>query len=293
MKANEQDLLFITTSLDTKWLRYQQAAIEKYFPTSKRIVIPGTKNWPYAWFEWITLIKQHSNYKYFIHIDEDCFIVNPAGIYEMIEKMEKERAVVCGVPDGGNEWRRNNPIAINSFLMVGKIEEINKVDFELDTLELKWEDEKKEWVNNKSAYLQNKSNTPDTYRTTTAFSFNNFEPYYYFFSRLQQQEYAFSYIYPAFDKKLKSTNPRIHAASEDIAIHMWLTRKWNSDILVFGAPNYWRYMQLEHLLAKNDIISISRQAVFSNYSMHLYRGSKCYLKNLVRRLSNKKVFKEI
>jgi len=70
----DQDIVFVTTTLNSKWLTYQRALISKFFPESQHIVIDGSSNWPYAWFYWMKDIKS-TEAKWFVHIDEDCLEV--------------------------------------------------------------------------------------------------------------------------------------------------------------------------------------------------------------------------
>lgn len=58
----------------------------------------------------------------------------------------------------------------------------------------------------------------------------------------------FDYLYPYFDDRFKSTNPRLTKNSEDIGIHIWYTRCWNSTMDVFGMPNNLRYDEIEKFL---------------------------------------------
>jgi hypothetical protein len=67
---------------------------------------------------------------------------------------------------------------------------------------------------------------------------------------MKELNLKFDYLYPHFDKTLKSTNPRINETSPDIGIHMWYTRQWNSDMDVHGLPNIERYNKVEEFLKK-------------------------------------------
>lgn len=66
----DSEILFVTTTLYSKWLDYQQDIVKNFFPNSERIVVDGRKNWPKSWFYWIDEVKK-SDKKYYIHIDED------------------------------------------------------------------------------------------------------------------------------------------------------------------------------------------------------------------------------
>ena len=74
------------------------------------------------------------------------------------------------------------------------------------------------------------------------------EPYYAFMWSMKEAGARFGYLYPHFDDRFKSTNPRISENSKDIGIHMWYTRNWNSDMDVWGLPNNKRYELIEEHL---------------------------------------------
>jgi hypothetical protein len=72
---------------------------------------------------------------------------------------------------------------------------------------------------------------------------------------LREEGKKFYYLYPQFDERFKSTNPRIDSNSGDIAIHMWYARTWESPMDVHGMPNVERYRRLEEYLLKNKSVS--------------------------------------
>jgi hypothetical protein len=71
--VKDEDIIFITPAIHTKWLGYQKKIIKDLFPGSKHLIIDGRSNWPYAWFYWMKEIKDIP-VKWFVHIDEDFFI---------------------------------------------------------------------------------------------------------------------------------------------------------------------------------------------------------------------------
>jgi hypothetical protein len=80
------------------------------------------------------------------------------------------------------------------------------------------------------------------------------EPYYALLWKLKEAGKKFYYLYPHFDERFKSTNPRIDSGSKDIAIHMWYTRFWESPMDVHGMPNHERYRKVEQYLnSKNGL----------------------------------------
>ena len=81
----DQDILFVTTTLYTKWLSYQKELVKKHFPESEHIVIDGRNNWPYTWFHWLNHIKNTTS-KWFVHLDEDCFLNSREELLDLIQK---------------------------------------------------------------------------------------------------------------------------------------------------------------------------------------------------------------
>lgn len=64
----------------------------------------------------------------------------------------------------------------------------------------------------------------------------------------------FDYLYPFFDDRFKSTNPRLEKDSDDIGIHMWYTRNCDSNMDVWGLPNVERYNLVEKYI--NELYEI-------------------------------------
>ena len=110
----DQDIIFVTTTLYTKWLNYQKQLVKKHFPESEHIVVDGRNNWPYAWFHWLNPLKNTSA-KWFVHLDEDCFLNSREELLKLIQKMEDEDLTLSAVSDGYHHYRGANPVAINSF----------------------------------------------------------------------------------------------------------------------------------------------------------------------------------
>jgi hypothetical protein len=52
------NFVFVTTTLYTKWLRYQSDIINRLFPGVEHIIIDGRNNWPNSWFNWIDIVKK-------------------------------------------------------------------------------------------------------------------------------------------------------------------------------------------------------------------------------------------
>lgn len=248
----DKDIVFVTTTLHTKWLGYQQQLLEKHFPNSDRVVVDGTnflRQWPNAWFWWIENIKGRKE-KWYIHVDEDFFLENSEEVYSLLEKMESEGYDLAGTSDGFSHFRGNNPVALNSFFMVGKVKDLDL--FNVDLEQLRFMMDGNEWKNNLGIQYEQKYSEDFKYPHNKASEqgWNSFdgEPYYLFFWLLKQNNKKFYYLYPFFDPRFKSTNPRILENSPDIGIHLWYTRLWNSPMDVHGMPNVERYLLLENYI---------------------------------------------
>ena len=96
---NEREICFVTTTLYSKWLEYQNNIIKDMFPNSKCILIDGRDNWPLSWFYWIEEVKK-SECKYFIHIDEDFFITDKDELIKVMKKIDDNDIDIIGCPDG-------------------------------------------------------------------------------------------------------------------------------------------------------------------------------------------------
>ena len=256
----DQDIIFVTTTLYTECLDLQQTIIKRLFPGSECVVIDGSdlKNWPNSFYYWMENVKK-SNAKYFIHIDEDCFIIDKAEILRTLTLLE-ERYDIIGCPDGYHPPRSFNPIVINPFLMFGKTSIIKDMDIDMINLSYKLN------INNIYKYIW--SNSVDlkfkhSYKDTFfyphpiigGFTFEDGkEPYYGFFWYLKDKYYRFGYLYPHFDKTLKSTNPMIDHNSKEMAIHMWESRNMNSDKEFYGLTAKQRFDNIKNFLKEKGIV---------------------------------------
>lgn len=258
--VKDKDIVFVTTTLYTKWLYYQKRIIKDLFPESQHIIVDGRGNWPNSWFYWIDEVK-NCDQKYFVHIDEDFFITSKEEFMKVFDKMESEDLDLVGCSDGYHHFRGANPVAINTFLMYGKVEHVKNINTDLKSLkyEIKSFDGLYHWVN--SADIKMKDSYKDDFnyehRMLGSGNFNcEQEPYYSFLWSMKDLGCKFGYLYPHFDSNYKSTNPRLNETSEDIGIHMWYTRQWNQEFDVWGLPNRVRYENVEKMILGNKKINI-------------------------------------
>lgn len=244
------NIVFVTTTLYSKWLDYQQKIIKNLFPDSDIIIIDGRGNWPNSWFYWIDEVKK-SDKKYYIHIDEDFFITSKNELLKAIQKMEDDNIDLLGCPDGYHHYRGANPVAINTFLMIGRVDDIKRLNTDLKSANYQlgtYDGVSFSWFNNLGIKFKDDYkidfNYPFEYQGGSNFQ-NDHEPYYAFLWSMKELGCKFDYLYPFFDERFKSTNPRLDPNSPDIGIHMWYTRQWNLTMDVWGMPNIERYEKVE------------------------------------------------
>lgn len=245
----ESDIVFVTTSISTKWIGYQQKILKENFPESSFVVVNGIGNWPKSWFYWIDRIK-NLDQKWYIHIDEDCFIENRSEVIRLIEKMEAEDIGISAISEAYCHFRGNNPVAFNSFFLVGRVKDLKDIDLDLNRITFTYVGNK--WINSLGIQFKEEYKEGFEYIHEKAWPHENYdnesEPYYLFCWLMKEKKIKFYYLYPHFDERFKSTNPRIEKGSPDIAIHMWYTRMWDSQMDVHGLPNLERYSRLEKYL---------------------------------------------
>lgn len=253
--VKDEDIVFVTTSLYTKWLGYQRDRIKHYFPGSEHVIVDGRNNWPKSWFYWIGETSGRKE-KWYIHIDEDFFIESRDEIMDLIQKMELENYDLSGISEAYCHYRGNNPVSINSFFMVGKVEDLKL--FTIDPEQIEFSYSESGWKNNMG--LHYKEEYLDSYEYPHEKSIDKSwhqveaEPYYLFMWLMKEKGKKFYYLYPEFDQRFMSTNPRIYRDSKDIGIHMWYTRNWESNMDVHGMRNIERYLLVENYLNTRDTI---------------------------------------
>jgi hypothetical protein len=257
MKIEDKDIVFVTTTLMTKWMPIQHALIKNFFPESQIMVFSGLERWPYSWFYWIEPVKK-SGAKYFVHLDEDFFIENPEELRRLIQKMEDEDLSVSGTSDAYNQHRGFNPIVFNTFFMVGKVSDlIECFTIDPETLNIRWEDDG--WKNNSGMLYKEEYGSDFVYpyekMGNDEFYHLDREPWYIFFWLLKEKNKKFHYLYPRFNERFKSTDPAVDADSESIGIHMWYSRQWHLEMPVFETTQIKRYTDVgNYLLEKYSFL---------------------------------------
>lgn len=201
------DMVFLVPSKRYPYLQLQQDVIHKLFPESLSIVVDSNTRWPMKWYDWIKLACE-SGKKYYIHIDEDCFlldrqqIVNTAqllGVYDLI-----------GTPDGEVHCRYDiNNVAINSFFMMGRVDSL--LDINVSKIhQLRFDPE----VHPARANVIHRGSKP------------NHEPYYGFFWHLLNNNKRFKYLDVKPGKIPITSYVRLDNSSPDMCMHLWFSRDW-------------------------------------------------------------------
>ena len=139
--------------------------------------------------------------------------------------------------------------------MVGNVDHFRELNFDLSITKFSFDG--LGWQNNRGIYYDQVKHRIDfEYPHEIMENGENCsveqEPYYMILWLLKERGRKFNYLYPHFDDRFKSTNPRIDKNSGDIAIHMWYARQWESPMDVHGVPNCERYKNIENYLNKAD-----------------------------------------
>jgi hypothetical protein len=108
--------------------------------------------------------------------------------------MELENIDLLGCSDGYHHFRQHNPVAINTFFMIGKVEHLKDLDFK--DIKFKWNDDS--YINNMNLHYKEDYLKDFNYKheKLSDFKFDNFEPYYAFLWKMKDMGLKFDYLYP-------------------------------------------------------------------------------------------------
>jgi len=234
--SKNRTLVFITTSLGTKWESYSQALIARGYPNQTRIIVDGTQKWSALMFL-DRALEQDSDYT--IHIDEDCFLYEPKQLDNLICYLEANDDVVfAGIPDGGHYYRVHNPCACNLFFVVFKTEAVRRIlASNPDWKSLQFKDSYRVRAGLENVVLDR-----------SRIAYDDYEPYYPFFWSILESGKRINYLDNRLDSDLFSTDVYFNGAKRPMARHMWYLRSWEmKDCGPYDKlPNLERYRRLEN-----------------------------------------------
>ncbi len=255
MNIQDKDIVFVTPTVGSIWLFYQQFLLNKFFPNSPKILVNGNRRWDFnlgkncVWYDFINkAILDAPQCKYFVHIDEDCFLINKEGILDSIHRLENSTDSLAGPID--NMWpiRGGNPYALNSFFMIGKTNDLKSV----------WE---KFDINLRFKHLNIDLPEIPEHKIED-------EPYYNFFWNYLQQKKTIQAIKAGFDKETNSTT--LLASNDSIfAHHMWYTRHWYKNDIFVSLTHRQRYLLMRKKLNKTFNITVFKLLSSMDYKQYI------------------------
>ncbi len=228
-------VLFVSTSMCTKWEFYSRALVQKYFPSATHLIIDGRRSWHPLYFL-TEVIKIDADYV--VHIDEDCFLLDAAPLESIIDFLDKHHDyAVAGTPDGGVPYRFHNYYACNLFFTIFRQQALKEA---LGS--------QKRWM--KLRY--NPSHIPEGALTNYPFyndkyTIDEFENYYPIFWLIFKCGYKTKYLKVDLNKDYLASDVYVEGFTCPFARHMWYLRDWNnqSPHEESQISHYERYMKLE------------------------------------------------
>jgi hypothetical protein len=113
-----------------------QKSINTFPAGITRFVVDGTRGF-YGIRSLLFSIDKLKNlhFEWLIMADEDVIFKNPDYIYDLIDYMNQNDFICCGMRDGGTlSWRNQSPYAINTFFSVLNIKEVSYIFDKRDIL---------------------------------------------------------------------------------------------------------------------------------------------------------------
>lgn len=216
----ENDFVFITNSLQNGLIKYSDQNTLDVFG-KKRMIIDCRKGWYMSWFNFLDKLKNVDE-KYFILIDEDIFFENKEPLLELLNYMHENEYSLCGIPDGGNRWRRWNPVAINPFFMIGNVKDTLESWSKNPEKNIKWNPEWKKFYDKDKIIDESRCEFVDFKSRPW-----QGDPFYTFYWSYLQNNKKIYYLYPEHNERYDSTSPKMSKESDILCHHLWYSREWN------------------------------------------------------------------
>lgn len=209
-------VLFVTSSMRTRWEIYSQAFLRRFREPRELLLLDGRSGWhPLNFVE--PALRRDSDF--IVLIDEDCFLVCPDLLDALLTQMQQEEScVAAGVPDGGTPYRSHNPYACNQYFCVFKTKALREFMAGYPAWrELRFD-------KNDVAGL-----SPETFPIEWArTSLDDFEPYYPLFWLLRKKGAGIRLLPSDMDPESKASRVRLDCSGKDMALHVWHLRQWFS-----------------------------------------------------------------
>lgn len=209
-------LLFVTQSLGTRWEVYSQALIRASGLADRVIVLDGRSQW-----HPLNFVDQALAYEsdYIVHVDEDCFLLDPTQLSALIsDMMDDPDVVAAGVPDGGTPYRSRNPLACNLYFTVFKTAALREAIVHcLDWRSLRFQAE----------YADHLTQVRKPIALPPQESLE-YEPYYPLFWLILAQAKKIIYLCSSMDTACMASQVFFGSETQPMALHGWHLRKWFS-----------------------------------------------------------------
>ena len=218
--------LFTTTTFSDVQ-EYQSKTIKKYMGQWDHYLIDGRNNWFNVWYKWLDIARDLDS-DYFIHIDEDCFILDNKEIYKTIDKMIENNYDISGSPDGYTHYRGGNYMAMNSFFMIVSKKAVISWFNRINVPQFK-----KEWLEEypftkiNSSHIEYNQEFGSSGKSVETIWKPYTEPYYDFFWVLKENGIKFNYLEPILGEDFYTTD-----LLNNTIKHLWHQRQRDCDYVV-------------------------------------------------------------
>lgn len=153
-----------------------------------------------------------------INIDEDAFVVDNNALQELLDYVEKNDIICCGMNDGGADCIRIlNPIVMNPFFNIINLKAIREKYNREEIEAFDYEANKKELIKKLPKELQNYD----------GLKYDNYEPYYHFFFWLIKN-FKTEYLYVK-QHDDGYTTILYNQNKKPILLHTWFSRDFGKD----------------------------------------------------------------
>ncbi len=208
-------LLFVTSTFHTRWEIYSQGLVRGSGLADYILRLDGRKDWHPLNF--VSEALKHDS-EYIIHIDEDCFLIDPGQLRSMIQLLEQDDELAAAiVPGGGTPYRNHNPHAGNLFFAVFKTSRLREsIARNPDWRSLRFSED----------LIQHLKTRPEIGHGTTL---DDFEPYYPVFWVLLRERNQFMMLSSCFHQETRGSEIRMGDAYVPMVLHAWHLRQWFSE----------------------------------------------------------------